>query len=216
MEVDETRPNMYPNRTRHGSQLTVPQIETVNPQSVGSGAVDVHPDRVGLVRGADLSVDASCSRRTSEPDSNCTGNSPLYSASSQGGPQKSFGARVHRDEEDQRRNDHIDYENRSPTGGDQESVRDAEVQNAGSLLKRMKLPGANIAAPKVPLRDRITESPEIAKDSLHDDDDEGQGDEANDGPSGSGSPFPTTTQSSSRRRGGGRRKGGRGSRRSRR
>src|ERR1700733_7890822 len=142
MEVDEARPNMYPNRARHGSQLAVPQIETVNPQSVGSGAVDVHPERVGLVRGADLFDDASCNKRTSEPNSNCTGNSPVYSASSQGGPQKSFGPRVHRDDEDQRRNDHIDYENRSSTGRDQESnAHDAEVQNTGSLLKRMKLPG---------------------------------------------------------------------------
>lgn len=59
MEVDETsRPNMYLNRPRQVALLTVPQLQQpsspgsmANPQLVDRDAVDVHPDRAGLVQG---------------------------------------------------------------------------------------------------------------------------------------------------------------------
>lgn len=214
MEVDETsRPNMYQSRGRQGSLLTVPQKQhpslnesMTNPQSVESS--------LSHVQGAN-----GCRRLFERlgSDSKYTGNSPAYSASSQGGPSlKTFSGRVRDrdydyDDEGQHRIDRRGPENRGPNGRDQDSYahsgHDSEVQNTGSLLRRMKLPETNVASPKVRLRDRITESPEVVKDSPQDDDDDGQGDEANDGPSG--------TQGG-RRRGGGRRKGGRGSRRSRR
>jgi hypothetical protein len=74
MEVDETsRLNMYPNRARQGPLLTVPQLQLPSPmgpmansQSVDHGAADVHPDRVGLVQGADRSDDGFQGRQPSK------------------------------------------------------------------------------------------------------------------------------------------------------
>jgi len=206
MVVDETsRPNMYPNR-RQGSLLTILQMQqpssiqsVANPQPAVSGLVGVHPDRASLMQG----------------------NPSVYTPSSQGGPSPtSFHSRLRdRDNEDQLHDDNrndSDFRSSRMQESSAHGTHDPEVQNAGSLLQRMKLPEANHATPNVPLRDRITRSSEVVKDVhvLPVDDDDGQGDE---GPSGSASPFPNTNGTQSgRRRSGGRRKGGRGSRRSRR